>query len=63
MRVGADDKLKIIEVNGIPGLKPAKSWSPQIFNLYYASGNGAMEDYRNLIHRIVDSGLERYKLA
>ena len=62
MRVGYDDRLKIIEVNGIPGLKPGKSWSPQIFNLYHASGKGDFEDYRNLVHRIVDSGVERYGL-
>jgi len=62
MRVGADGRLKVIEVNGIPGLKPAKSWSPQIYNLYHASGKGPMEDYRALVHRIVDSALERYGL-
>ena len=62
MRVGADDKLKVIEVNGIPGLKPAKSWSPQIYTLYHASAEGTLEDYREFVHRIVDSGLERYGL-
>ena len=62
MRVGPDDKLKVIEVNGIPGLKPIKSWSPQIYTLYHASPQGPMEDYRKLVHRIVDSGLERYGL-
>ena len=62
MRVGADEKLKVIEVNGIPGLKPAKSWSPQIYTLYHASTEGPLEDYREFVHRIVDSGLERYGL-
>jgi D-alanine-D-alanine ligase len=63
LRVGPDGKLKVIEVNGIPGLKPIKSWSPQIYTLYHASPKGAMEDYRMLVHRIVDSGLERYGLG
>ena len=62
MRVSADGILKIIEVNGIPGLKPNKSWSPQIYSLYYASPEGVMEEYRQLVHLIVDSGLERYGL-
>ena len=63
MRVGADDKLKIIEVNGIPGLKPIKSWSPQIYSLYHASPEGVMEEYRQLVHLIVGSGLNRYGLV
>ena len=62
MRVDAEGKLKVIEVNGIPGLKPAKSWSPQIYTLYYGTAEGPMEDYRRLVHRIADSGLERYGL-
>ncbi len=62
MRVGAADKLKVIEVNGIPGLKPIKSWSPQIYSLYHASPEGVMEEYRQLVHLIVDSGLNRYGL-
>jgi len=63
MRVGADGNLKIIEVNGIPGLKPIKSWSPQIYSLYHASPEGVMEEYRQLVHLIVDSGLNRYGLV
>ena len=63
MRVGADGDLKVIEVNGIPGLKPVKSWSPQIYTLYHASPEGPMEDYRNLVHRIVESGFERYGMG
>jgi D-alanine-D-alanine ligase len=62
MRVGAEDELKIIEVNGIPGLKPIKSWSPQIYSLYYPSPDGVMQEYRQLVHLIADSGLSRYGL-
>ena len=62
MRVDAGGRLKIIEVNGIPGLKPGKSWSPQIYSLYHPFPGGADEAYRHLIHRIVDSGLSRYNL-
>ena len=63
MRFDANDQLKIIEVNGIPGLKPGKSWSPQMYTLYHGSTEGPLEDYRQLVHRIVESGLERYNLA
>ena len=62
MRVDANGKLKIIEVNGIPGLKPEKSWSPQIFSLNYPSLDGPMEDYRKLIDHIVTSALARYNI-
>lgn len=62
MRVGADGVLKIIEVNGIPGLKPIKSWSPQLYSLYHQAPGGADETYRHLIHHIVNSGLMRYNL-
>lgn len=62
LRLDAREQLKIIEVNGIPGLKPIKSWSPQIFTLYHGSADGPMADYRQLVHRIVDSALERYNL-
>ncbi len=62
MRVGGDGRLRIIEVNGIPGLKPEKSWSPQIYTLYHRSPDGPMEDYRRLVHKIVDSALMRYGL-
>ena len=55
MRVGSDGKLRIMEVNGIPGLKPVKSWSPQIFNLYYPGENS----YQELIGTIVKCALER----
>ena len=63
MRVDAHGRLKIIEVNGIPGLKPIKSWSPQIYTLYHASPLGPEEDYRNLIDVIVQSGLLRHNLV
>ena len=62
MRVDADGRLRIIEVNGIPGLKPLKSWSPQMYTLYHPSKEGPMADYRRLVHRIVESGLQRYNL-
>ena len=62
MRVSAEGQLKIIEVNGIPGLKPVKSWSPQIYSLYHAAPEGPLEDYRQLVNMIVDSGLSRYGL-
>jgi len=63
MRVDAGNRLKIIEVNGIPGLKPIKSWSPQIYSLYHPSGLGPEEDYRRLIDFIVESGLVRHNLS
>lgn len=62
MRFDAHGKLKIIEVNGIPGLKPIKSWSPQMYTLFNRSPEGPMEDYRQLVHRIVDSALKRYNM-
>ncbi len=62
LRQDAQGKLKIIEVNGIPGLKPIKSWSPQIYTMHHASAQGPMEDYRQLIDHIVTSALARYDL-
>jgi D-alanine-D-alanine ligase len=62
MRVDGSNRFKIIEVNGIPGLKPIKSWSPQIYTLYHASPQGPDQDYRNLIDAIVESGLTRNNL-
>lgn len=58
MRVGADGKLRIIEVNGIPGLKPVKSWSPQIFSLYHPQGDPE-SDYREMIRTILVSAFAR----
>ena len=60
MRVDKADKLRIIEVNGIPGLKPHKSWAPQIYTLYHPSPLGEDEDYRRLIGAIVESAARRY---
>ena len=51
MREGADGKLRIMEVNGIPGLKPEKSWSPQIYALYHP-GN---DPYTALIGAIISA--------
>ena len=62
LRLDSNNRLKIIEVNGIPGLKPIKSWSPQMFTLHHPSPEGPMEDYRRLIHYIVTSALARYGL-
>jgi len=55
MREGKDGKLRIMEVNGIPGLKPVKSWSPQIYSLYHPEG----DTYTALIGTIVRCALER----
>lgn len=55
MREGADGKLRIMEVNGIPGLKPVKSWSPQIYTLYHA----CEDPYTALIGTIVSCALHR----
>ena len=62
MRVDKAGKLRIIEVNGIPGLKPHKSWAPQIYTLYHGSPLGEDEDYRRLIGAIVESARRRYGL-
>jgi len=59
MRLDAEGCLKIIEVNGIPGLKPLKSWSPQMFTMHHPSPEGPMEDYKLLIDHIVTSALAR----
>jgi D-alanine-D-alanine ligase len=63
MRVDRNGKLRIIEVNGIPGLKPHKSWAPQIYTLYHGSPLGEGEDYRQLIGAIVASAGRRYGLS
>ena len=62
MRLDAAGNLKIIEINGIPGMKPIKSWSPQIYTLHHASQEGEMADYRRLVDHIVTSALARYNL-
>ncbi len=63
MRVDRTGKLRIIEVNGIPGLKPHKSWAPQIFTLYHGSPQGEDEDYRQLIRTIIEAAGKRYDLV
>ena len=63
MRLDSQGNLKIIEVNGIPGLKPVKSWSPQIYTLHHPSEAGEMEDYRRLVDHIVSSALARYNIV
>jgi D-alanine-D-alanine ligase len=60
MRVDKGGRLRIIEVNGIPGLKPHKSWAPQIYTLYHGSPLGEDEDYRRLIGSVLDSAGRRY---
>lgn len=60
MRADKGGRLRIIEVNGIPGLKPHKSWAPQIYTLYHGSPLGEDEDYRRLIGAILDSAGRRY---
>jgi len=60
LRTDAEGRLRIMEVNGIPGLKPIKSWSPQIYSLYHPSPGGPMEEYRNMLSLIVRSALERH---
>jgi D-alanine-D-alanine ligase len=55
-------KLRIIEVNGIPGLKPRKSWAPQLYTIYHGSPRGQMEDYRHLIGAIIQSACRRYEI-
>ncbi len=63
MRLDSQGNVKIIEVNGIPGLKPIKSWSPQLYTLHHGSEKGETEDYRALIDHIVSSALARYGIA
>jgi len=54
MREGADGRLRIMEVNGIPGLKPVRSWSPQIYALYHPGD----DPYRGLIATVVGAALK-----
>jgi D-alanine-D-alanine ligase len=62
IKTDAASALRIMEVNGIPGLKPHKSWGPQLFTLHHHSPGGEMEDYRRLVKAVIDSALERYEL-
>jgi D-alanine-D-alanine ligase len=59
VKAGADSRLRIIEVNGIPGLKPRKSWACQLFTLHHACPAGEGEDYRRLIAGIIASAARR----
>jgi D-alanine-D-alanine ligase len=60
LKTDAEGSLRIIEVNGIPGLKPHKSWAPQLFTLHYRSSAGEAEDYERLIGGIIDAARRRY---
>ena len=62
MKTDAAGALRIMEVNGIPGLKPHKSWGPQLCTLYFRSPRGEMDDYRRLVRTIIESAGERYGL-
>ncbi len=53
-------RLRIMEVNGIPGLKPHKSWAPQLYTLYHRSPQGEMEDYRRLVGTIIEAARRRH---
>jgi D-alanine-D-alanine ligase len=63
VKTDAGGGLRIMEVNGIPGLKPKKSWGPQLCTLHFRSPGGEMEDYRRLVKTIIDSGCRRFNLA
>jgi len=63
IKTDARGALRVMEVNGIPGLKPLKSWAPQIYTLYFRSPEGEMADYRNLIRTIIEAGGSRYGIS
>lgn len=59
VREDAHGRVKVIEINGIPGLNPSKSRSLVIHGLYH--GSVAPDDvFRLLIKRIVVAALARY---
>jgi D-alanine-D-alanine ligase len=60
VKTDASGRLRIMEVNGIPGLKPHKSWAPQLYTMYHGSPKGEMEDYRQLVAAIVSAARRRY---
>jgi D-alanine-D-alanine ligase len=60
IKTDACGELRIMEVNGIPGLKPHKSWVPQLYTMHRQSPLGEEEDYRQLIGAIIESGRHRY---
>jgi D-alanine-D-alanine ligase len=63
VKTGADGVLRIMEVNGIPGMKPLKSWGPQLCTLHFRSPGGPMDDYRRLVKTVVDAGCRRFNLS
>jgi D-alanine-D-alanine ligase len=63
IKTDAAGSLRIMEVNGIPGLKPLKSWAPQIYTLYFPSPEGEMADYRNLVRTIIEAAGGRYGIS
>ena len=62
VKTDAQGDLRIMVVNGIPGLKPRKSWGPQLYTLHHHSPLGVMEDYRQLIRTIIESACRRHGL-
>ena len=62
VKTAADGSLRVMEVNGIPGLKPKKSWGPQLYTLHHHSPGGEMEDYRRLVKHVIDAACARYGL-
>ena len=62
IKTDAAGALRIMEVNGIPGLKPHKSWAPQLYTLHHHSPEGEMEDYRRLVAAVIESARGRYNL-
>ncbi len=62
IKTAADGGLRIMEVNGIPGLKPRKSWGPQLYTLHHHSAGGELEDYRQLVSAIIEAGGRRFGL-
>jgi D-alanine-D-alanine ligase len=62
VKTAADGGLRIMEVNGIPGLKPRKSWGPQLYTLHHRSPGGELEDYRHLVRDVIAAACRRYGL-
>ena len=56
MREDSSGDLRIMEANGIPGLKPGRSWSPQIYALYHPDAD---DPYVALIGTIIRCTMER----
>jgi D-alanine-D-alanine ligase len=60
MRRDKDGILRVIEVNGIPGLNPVKSRIFEIYNLFYPE-NKKEDNYCNLLEDVVQAALARNK--